>query len=213
MERLDVFTATDLASSALWAGTYLLILLRGARDRTSGVPLAALVSAFAWELLYGLVRPTAALPLPVVRAWLLLDACIVYQFLRYRTAAWTQRTRSLRCAGVLAAVLAALAIERALVVDLGDIDGVWSGFAVNAVISTAYVARIARRPDVGGQSMYIAVAKLVGSAVVVPHALSLHGLMASLRAFIVVTLAMDVAYAALLHETCRAQGIRPWRRV
>jgi hypothetical protein len=205
MGHADVFVATDLAGGALWGATYLLILRRGARDRTSGVPLLALASAFAWELLFGVVRPTAKLPPFVVPVWLSLDACILYQFLRYRTAASTRRARALRCAGVLAAVLGALGIEHALVVDLGDLDGVWSGFAVNAVMSAAFVARLARRREVGGQSMAIALAKLAGSAFTVPHALALHGSMASLRTFIAVTLAMDVAYVVQLHRTCRSR--------
>ena len=170
MGHADVFVATDLAGGALWGATYLSILRRGARDRTSGVPLLALASAFAWELLFGVVRPTAKLPPFVVPVWLSLDACILYQFLRYRTAASTRRARALRCAGVLAAVLGALAIERALVVDLGDLDGV----LVRLRRQRRHVGRVrrqARPPPGGGRAVEaIALAKLAGSAFTVPHA-------------------------------------------
>ena len=171
MGSLDAFVATDLASGALWAATYLLILRRGARDRTSGVPLPALASAFAWELLYGVVHPTAKLPPLVVPAWLLLDAGILYQFLRYRTAAWTRRARAWQCAGVARGGPRG-AGARARARRRRGRPRRRSGPASPSTPS----CRPRSSPgspaaaDVGGQSMYIAMAKLAGSAVVVPHA-------------------------------------------
>jgi hypothetical protein len=70
-----------------------------------------------------------------------------------------------------------------------------------------------RRRDVRGQSMYIAMSKLLGSAIAMPHAYALHESLRSLRAFMAVTFVCDVVYAVLLYRQCRAQGIRPWGRL
>jgi hypothetical protein len=202
---LDPFRALDLTGCFLWAVTYGLVLRRGALDRASGVPLLGLAANFAWEILYTVVRRTPALPVFVVPVWLAIDAAILHQYLRYGAA------RSY--AKVAAVVAVAFVLEHAAVHDFGDRDGVCSGFAVNVVFSLAYVAMIERRRDVGGQSMYIALAKLAGTAVMMPHAYLLHGALWSLRAFMAVTLLGDVAYGALLHRRLRAQGIRPWGRL
>jgi hypothetical protein len=170
----------------------------------------------AWEILYTVVRRTPALPIFVVPVWLAIDAAILHQYLRYAPA---RRRRAAEAAParlyvkVAAAVAVAFVLEYAAVVDWADRDGVCSGFAVNVVFSLACVAMVERRRDVRGQSMYIALAKLAGSAVMIPHAYVLHGALWSLRAFLGVTLLGDVTYAALLHRRLEAQGIRPWGRL
>jgi hypothetical protein len=212
----DVFRATDLASSILWSATYVLILRRGFLDKTSGVPLLALASAITWELIFAVVRPTPGLPPFVVPVWFVLDAGIVYQYLLYGSAP-RPRAGWNACATFYATFTAALAgafgLEYAIVLDWGDRDGVYSGFAVNVVMSLAFLAMLARRRDVRGQSMYIALGKLTGTAITIPHAYALHGALASLRVFMGVSFLGDVAYAVLLDRRCRPQGFRPWARL
>jgi hypothetical protein len=205
--------AGDLLAAVLWCVTYLLVLRRSALDQVSGMPLPALASAFAWETIYAVVRPTVGLPRVVVPAWLSIDALLLVQYLRYGAAACRARRAVawfVACTG--AAILVALALEYACIVDTNDRDGVLSGFAVNVVMSLAFLAMLARRRDLGGQSVSIALAKLVGTAATIPHALALHGALFSLRAFAVVTVLSDVAYLVLLDRACRARGIRPWTR-
>lgn len=204
---LDPFAALDLLGSFLWAATYVLIVRRGAVDRASGVPFLALATTFAWEILYA-VHPTPTLPWFVVPAWLAIDAAIVYQYLRHGDGAMARR-----CATLAAAIVVAGVIERSVVLDWGDRDGIYTGFAVNVVISLAFLSMALRRRDVGGQSMYVAIGKLAGTAIMIPHALALHGSLRSLRAFMGVILLGDLAYAVLLHRRLRALGIRPWARV
>lgn len=201
---IDPFQATDVASGILWSATYLLILRRGFLDRTSGVPLLALAAAITWELIFAVVRPTPTLPPFVVPVWLAIDSCLLYQHLRHDSP-----VRAVS----LAALAAAFALQYAVVVDLGDVDGVWSGFAVNVVMSLAFLAMLERRRSARGQSMYIAIGKMVGSAITIPHAYALHGSLWSLRAFMGVTLVGDVAYAVLLARQCRGERIRPWARL
>jgi hypothetical protein len=206
----------DVAQGALWALTYVLILRRGFLDKTCGMPLTGLVLASTWEVIFGVLRPTPGLPAFVVLTWLAIDACIVYQYLRYgpvdlqregrRATAWFYA----RFAAVWAG---ALWLEHAFVLDWGDADGAYLGFFVNALMSLSFITMLERRRDVRGQSMYIAMSKLLGSVVAIPQAYVLYGSLRSLRAFMVVMSACDVAYAVLLYRQCRAQGIRPWGRL
>jgi hypothetical protein len=213
---LDPFTLADVASGLLWSVAYLLILRRGFLDRAPGTPLAALAPAITWEILYGIVHPTPDLPAFVVPMWLAIDAAIVYQYLRYGLAE-QRRARPISAARFHArfalAMALALGIEHAVIRAIGDRDGVWSGFAVNVIMSLAFLDMLARRRDVRGQSVYIALAKLAGTAVTIPHALALHGDLGSLRAFMAASVVADVAYVVLMARQCRAQGIRPWARV
>jgi hypothetical protein len=212
-----VLRAGDVLAAVLWCTTYLLVLRRSALDQVSGMPLPALATAFAWETIYGVVRPTLGLPPLVVPAWLAIDVLLLVQYLRCGAAACRRSARAhahadtwfVACTG--AALLAALALEYACIVDTNDRDGVVSGFAVNVVMSLAFLAMLTR-PDLRGQSVPIALAKLVGTAATIPHALALHGALLSLRAFVVVTVGADVAYLVLLDRACRSRGIRPWTR-
>jgi hypothetical protein len=206
-------TGADLASGFLWAVTYVLVIRRGSLDRTSGMPLAALASALAWELIHAVVRPTPVLPRFVVPVWLAIDAGIVHQYLRYGSDERPRTAEAWFYARFAAALAGAFALEYAVILDWGDRDGAYSGFAVNVIMSLAFIAMLERRRDVRGQSMYIALGKLAGSAIAIPHAYVLHGALWSLRAFMAATLIGDVGYAVLLHRRCRAQGIRPWARL
>ena len=212
----DPFRIADVASGILWCATYALILRRGFLDRTCGVPLVALAAAITWELIFAVVRPTPGLPPFVVPAWLVIDCGILYLHLRYGGDERRRATRAgrailhARCAAALAG---AFALEYAVILDWGDEDGVYSGFAVNVVMSLAFLAMLDRRRDVRGQSVYVGMSKLLGSAITIPHAYALHGSLWSLRAFMVVSLLGDVAYVVLLDRRCRAQGIRPWARL
>jgi hypothetical protein len=203
-----------VVAAVLWCATYLLVLRRSALDQVSGMPLPALATAFAWETIYGVVRPTPGLPPLVVPAWLSIDTLLLVQYFRYGAAARRASRRAVAwfagCTG--AALLVALALEYGCIIDTHDRDGVVSGFAVNVVMSLAFLAMLARRPDLRGQSLSIALAKLVGTVATIPHALALHGALLSLRTFVVVTVVADVAYLVLLDRACRARGIRPWTR-
>jgi hypothetical protein len=202
--------AGDVLAAVLWCATYLLVLRRSALDQVSGMPLPALAAAFAWETIFGVVRPTLGLPPVVVPAWLSIDALLLVQYVRYGAAVRRANARAVAwfaaCTG--AALVVALALEYACILDTGDRDGVVSGFAVNVVMSLAFLAMLAQRPDLRGQSVSIALAKLAGTAATIPHALALHGALWSLRTFVVVTIASDVAYLVLLDRACRARGIR-----
>jgi hypothetical protein len=207
--------AADVLGGALWCATYILILRRSRIDQAPGIPLAALAPAFAWETIFGVLRPTHALPPAVVPAWLFLDALLLGLYLRHGVA--SQRARGGAAAGVVArtaaSVLCAGALEWAYVIGAKDRDGATSGFAVNAVMSLAFVDMLHRRRDIRGQSMYVAVAKLAGSAATIPHAIILHGASPSLRVFIALSLLCDAAYAVFLHRACRAVGVHPWSRL
>ena len=213
---VDPFRAADVASSVLWSTTYVLILRRGLLDKTCGVPLLALASAITWEFIFAVVRPTPRLPPFVVPVWLAIDSAILYQYLWYG-AAERRRAGGAALATFYATFLAALSgafgLEYAVIRDWGDGDGDYAGFAVNVVMSLSFLAMLDRRRDVRGQSMYIAMGKLSGSAIAIPHAYTLHGALWSLRAFMAVTFLGDVVYAALLARQCRAQRIRPWARL
>lgn len=200
---VDLFHGMDAASGVCWAVAYLLIIRRGFLDRACGVPLLALAAAINWELIYAVVQPTPDLPAIVVPTWLAIDAVIVYLYLRYSEDGQSRA----RFAAVMAA---AFAVEYSFILDFGDHDGVYSGFAVNVVMSVAFIAILERRRDVRGQSMYIALAKMAGTLVTIPHAYALHGSMWSLRVLMVITVVCDVVYAVLLGRRLRALGMRPW---
>jgi hypothetical protein len=89
----NALLATAMLSGLFWAIAYVLIIYRGFKDKSYGMPVVALVSNFAWELIYGLgIEPSCILtwescPATLVQArnflWLVLDGIILYTVLRF----------------------------------------------------------------------------------------------------------------------------------
>ena len=180
---LDTFDWLLLASGGLWTATYLLILRRAGRDRTYGMPIAALAANLAWEAIYTFLYPQNRMQQAVNGLWLLLDLGLLAQLLRYgprELHGWTRARLALAFAGGF--VMAGATIL-ALGKDLNDHRaGIYAAFGQNLLMSVLFLQllHVRRRlpphdPVTGrdephprgglrGQSPLIALTKLLGTA-------------------------------------------------
>lgn len=219
-------------SSFFWTVTYVLILVRGFRDRTFGMPLAALAANLAWEVVF--LADTLAIGayderLAMILPWTLLDLGIVWQCFAYGRGDFRDpMIRRFFHAGLIGMMAFAAVLLLALVRELQDAIGWYVAFGQNLMMSILFLALLLRRNDVRGQSVYIALAKLLGSLFAFAMALfwsprSLHEHWATLLpdryypiAPLLVTLycgifLFDVLYLLLLLGKHRELGSSPWR--
>jgi hypothetical protein len=67
----------------LWTTAYLLIILKGIKDKTHGMPLVALALNFTWEFIHVFVYPSNGISLYLNTSWFLLDLGIAYTYFKY----------------------------------------------------------------------------------------------------------------------------------
>lgn len=219
-------------SSVFWTVTYALVILRGARDRTCGMPVVALAANLSWEVIFlvvtlshGALDARLALLLP----WTLLDVVIVVQCFRHgaRDCSHPLFARHFRPA-VVAIFAMTAAVLLAFVREMDDAIGWYAAFGQNLMMSILFVTTLLRRGDLRGQSIYIALAKLLGTLFAFILAVfwsppSLHEHWAELLpdrytpvSPLIVALyagifAFDLLYIALVHRRSRELGLDPWR--
>jgi hypothetical protein len=225
--------AAGALSSLFWTLAYALIIRRGARDRTFGMPLVALAANLSWEAIF--LCKTIALDgadarLALILPWTLLDVAIAVQCFRYGPADFSDPRLRRWFPFALAGIIGfAAAVILSIVRELGDAIGWYAAFGQNLLMSALFVAMLLRRGDVRGQSPAIALCKLLGTWFAFVLALfwsppTLHEHWATLLparytpiAPLLVTLyagifALDVVYLTLLVDAYRTRGLSPWRR-
>jgi hypothetical protein len=202
-----------IAVGVLWGGAYLLIIRRGHLDRTYGVPLAAICANLAWELLHatGLAAKSPVGNL-VPAIWLALDLVIAGQFLRRADSEHPRLT--VRSRALLLAAGVALAAGILYGADRTGFTLVVSAFGQNALMSVLFLVMAVRRRDGRGQSIYIGLLKLAGTALPALNALPalLQRAPATSAVYIGIVLA-DILYVVLLWRQLARTGRRPLARL
>lgn len=227
---LGLFAA--VASGFFWTVTYVLVIARGARDRTCGMPLTALCANLVWEATFTVVTLSNGahdVRLALLVPWTLLDYVILLQALRYGRRdvehPLLQRHFPLALGGLL---ILTGAVLLAFVAEVRDAIGWYAAFGQNLMMSALFVSMLLRRRDLRGQSVYIGIAKLLGSLFAFVFALfwsppTLHEHWAGMlpdvyhpvSPLIVVLysgiFALDVLYVALVVRAARDLGQDPFR--
>jgi len=152
-----------------WVAAYVVILIRGFRDKACGMPLAALAVNFAWEVMWGFVLPDKPPMGMINKIWAVVDVLIIVQFLAY---ARPRAPKGLPKGSFYPLTLLVFAIGFGVVV-LGsyefrdwEIGGAYIAYLDNLMMSALFVGWALHREDVDGQSMWVAITKGVGTAAI-----------------------------------------------
>jgi hypothetical protein len=169
-EPFDLLAWYNLVGGAgylLWLVAYVLVIRRGAIDRTYAIPFVAICLNFTWEAMDSFFLPD---PVPffewVDRAWFLLDCAIVWQLVRYGKKEQTiPEIRNNFYAVVAGTMVLAFVGQYAFVDTFHDTLGFIAAFVINFVMSVLFVFFFfARRDDRRGLSLGAAWCKLLGTA-------------------------------------------------
>jgi len=158
-------TILTLVSGISWSIVYIDLINRGFKDKTYGMPLFALAFNFAWEFMYGfLINFGFNLQKAVNIIWCLLDVVIIYTYFKYGRKDFPKdKERFFLPWSLLAFVIGFLVIYVAQV-EFPDFWGArYTAFTQNLMMSVLFISMLARRDNVDGQSMYIAIFKWLGT--------------------------------------------------
>lgn len=207
----DVLFAAVAGPTALgWMVTYILSIRQASRDRYVGIPAYLVAVNIAWEFSLTFLLEQTPTQRQINFLWLVFNVVLLYQALRYgprdypglsaRAFRWT-------LAGVL--------VWASVVVMVGanefhDIDGMYTGMIIQVPLSASFIFLLRRRGSSAGQSMYIAVAKTVGSLFAGLTAFVVYPSHHLLQVLVPTYVALDLAYVVLLHKAMRREGRPPW---
>ncbi len=204
----------QIASGVFWTLTYLIIIRRGFRDKTLGMPLTALSANISWEFIFSFIHPHGAPQVYVNYVWFLFDITIVFQAIKFGARDFPKNfsARLFYPYFVMVLVLsfcAVLFVTR----EFKDWDGKYAAFGQNLMMSVLFVMMLVRRNSVAGQSVYIALFKMIGT--ILPSILfyRLFPPSALMNFLFISILIFDLIYVVLLYRKMKEEGIRPWSRI
>ena len=168
-----MFTLLMLGSGVLWTATYLLIIWRSTLDRTYGMPLIALCANISWECIFSFLLPSHGVQHVVNIVWFVLDVGILVCFLRYGPGEFADLAK-MAFYGIFALTLATC-FGAVLLITLEFHDGgTYSAFGQNLMMSVMFITMLCYRRSLRGQSIAIAICKLLGTAALASLAFFLY---------------------------------------
>ncbi|WP_439879887.1 hypothetical protein ACSX1A_12000 [Pontibacter sp. MBLB2868] len=215
---LDVDPTIDvifkIASGIFWSITYLLILRRGFADKSYGMPMVALCANLSWEFIFSFVHPHSTPQLYVDYAWLALDAGILVQYLMYGKKEFSEHLPGeFFYPGFLLTLALSFLFILLLSREFNDLNGVYAAFGQNLLMSVLFIHLLLKRNSPLGQSLYIALSKMIGTLfpsvllyMYFPGSYLLVLLYVSIFIF-------DMIYLLLLYLKMKGAGINPWARL
>ena len=209
---LQVSWSLVIGSGVSWTLVYILIIKRGFQDKTYGMPLVALCANISWEFIFSFIHPHGVPQFYINIVWFGLDVVILFQVLRYGRSCNALAAQLFYPAFFLTLGLSFWVIL-SVTHRLDDWYGRYTAFAQNFMMSVLFVAMLCRRKSIAGQSLYIAVFKMLGT--ILPSILfHLKYPSSSFLNFLYIAIFLfDGAYLALLYRKCREQGVNPWKRL
>lgn len=158
-----MFTEIMMIGGLFWSATYILIIRRGFKDKTFGMPIAALCANISWEMIFTFVLPHDAPQIYVNYIWFSLDVVIVIQFLKYGKKEFPSIPKWQIFAIFVLGVSIAAPLILGISNELGDSVGAYAAFGQNLMMSILFVTMLINRQGIGGQSVYIALFKMIGT--------------------------------------------------
>jgi len=211
--------------NVLWVLLYILVIRRGHLDKTFGIPVISLCANFAWDIFNSVNRGVTVLsptPQPIINGvYAIIDLIIIYQVLRYWRRDFSTVSRGQFYFFFGFALISSFALMQALILEANDLPMWRSAFIDTFLNSALFILMFYRRPGLEGQSLYIGLCKLFGTA---PFMLLLYfapqlgiaeyiGLPPSilLPLLWIGIFILDVAYVGLVYQRARQIGLNPWR--
>ena len=160
--------ALTLTSGICWTTVYLLIIVRSYRDKTYGMPYWALAFNFSWEFIFSFLLstdlPHLQVQLWVNRVWLVFDIFILIAYFKYGIKEWPSHLpHFLFYPYSLLVLLIGFFFVYLISVELDHSQGMYAAFIQNLMMSWLFIVMLNNRKSTVGQSIAIAVFKMVGT--------------------------------------------------
>jgi hypothetical protein len=209
------FQALAIASGVCWSIAYFLIVRRGLIDRSYGIPVVAVCVNISWEFIFTFLIPHETPQWYVNFVWFLLDLFILGQVLLFWRSDFPALESVIFYPFIVTVLLASFGLIFTMAIELEDC-GAYSAFGENYLMSILFLPMLFRRNSLMGQSIYIALSKMAGSALACVIAYLFVPLAQGSTVFQYMFLAIfffDLSYTAAFWYVGHKQGVPVWRRL
>jgi hypothetical protein len=200
----------QIGAGVCWTLVYLLIIRLGYKEKTYGMPVAALCANLSWEFIFSFIYPHQPPQNYINRVWFIFDVVILLQTIQFGKKVFAPANL------FYPALVSGLLLSFALIIDMtgefNDFDGKYAAFGQNLMMSILFIVMLIRRSDVSGQSIYIAGFKMLGT--LLPSILFYLRFPSSrlLNTLYVAIFVFDFAYFSMLYRRHKLLSLQPWTR-
>jgi len=154
----------QLGMGLFWIITYILIIKQSFQDKKYGMPMAAICANISWEFIFAFMYPQNDLQRMISFLWFLLDIIIMMQYLKYGHKEYQKLIPGkIFYASFFITLGVCFFIILAMMHEFNDIAGKYAAFSQNLMMSGLFIALLLQRGNLSGQSMGIAVCKMIGT--------------------------------------------------
>lgn len=201
-------------TGVVWTIIYIMIIRRGFLDKYPAMPVLAVGSNIAWEFTFAFAFPPKPPEMQIVSVlWFAIDAVILSQVFRYGRKDFPTMSRSSyswMLTGWLVFTFLFLPISA---YEFNDATGGYTTFFVVPFMQFMFVMMLRARRSTAGQTIYIALLKLIGD---IPGAIVLFSWYPGRPLFALLfatEIFFDIFYIVLLYRRFRMDGISAWRKI
>lgn len=164
LSEQDILFICQVGMGLFWIFTYILVIYKGWQDKTYGMPMVAICANISWEFIFAFFYPQNDLQRYITLIWFVLDVFILMQFLRYAPNEYRKMlSKKLLYFSFLITLIFSMLIILGIVYEFQDFEGKYVAFFQNLMMSGLFIALLLQRGNLAGQSMGIAVCKMVGT--------------------------------------------------
>jgi hypothetical protein len=202
-------------SGVFWILTYLLIIRRGFQEKTFGMPLAALCLNISWEFIFSFVKPHFEPYIYVNIVAFSLDFIILIQLLSFWRREFPEKSGKFFHLMLLSTLISSFSVVLLLSNLLNDSIGFHIAFIQNLLMSTLFILMLHNRDGVRGQSIYIAIFKMIGT-LIASLAFGIYDPIERgsifLNTFYLSILLVDLVYTLMFYKKSKNLNIVVWTR-
>ncbi|KAM7195042.1 hypothetical protein V8F33_006911 [Rhypophila sp. PSN 637] len=164
---LYVLDVLILSLAGNWTAAYIMYIKKGFKDKSYGMPLAALCVNLGWEFVYGFIYPQGPGEIP----WFICDCVLVWMSVKYGRDEWRKSGNSPLIVDNLGVLMVfgcvwASVMNWALIVTCPTVDiaSFYSGFITQLFLGSYSVFHLVLRDNTKGHSLPIWACRWAGSS-------------------------------------------------
>lgn len=160
--------ALTAISGLCWTTVYILVIYRSVKDKTYGMPFWALAFNISWEFIFSIIfvshKSEDITQLVVNRIWLGFDVFIVFTYFLYGIKDWPDSINKawFYPYSILVLITSYLFVY-VFSVEFNNKNGMYIAFIQNMMMSWMFINMAVKRKNLSGQSLGIAVFKMLGT--------------------------------------------------